>query len=323
VGKRDERLFMSAVRQEARVSRGGFTLIELLVVIAIIGVLIAILLPAIQAARESARRSTCLSNLKQIGIGMHNYLTANKTFPPGQAKFAPDAPTYAWSAYFLDFIEEQGIQSLINFKLPLTDSTNLDGTTQIIPLYLCPSTFSIDVARDAEGHIKEDIDGNGSIDSLKGGGLACIDYGGMGGPSNTLRWPPVTGTRYKNNEGVLVNITGGMCSPRYGPKHITDGMSKTLLVVEASGRGLDGGVIGGNIDGAWASGENTMRTKGTINKKRATPADWEEIFSDHPGGAQVLLCDGSARFMPENTAVYVVGAFASRRSAELLNDTAF
>src|SRR5262249_32051146 len=63
--------------------QSGFTLVELLVVIAIIGVLVALLLPAIQAARESARRTQCLNNLKQIGVALHNFVSAEKHFPPG------------------------------------------------------------------------------------------------------------------------------------------------------------------------------------------------------------------------------------------------
>src|SRR5207253_2831464 len=90
-GSRAVNLFHPVFRRAARRalmkarSRFGFTLIELLVVIAIIAVLIALLLPAVQAAREAARRAQCVNNLKQIGLAMHNYHTAQNTFPMGQS----------------------------------------------------------------------------------------------------------------------------------------------------------------------------------------------------------------------------------------------
>lgn len=84
------------------VRRSGFTLIELLVVIAIIAVLIALLLPAVQAAREAARRSQCINNLKQIGLGMHNYESANGSFPPGEKGCCWGT----WHVFILGYIEQ-------------------------------------------------------------------------------------------------------------------------------------------------------------------------------------------------------------------------
>src|SRR5262244_2947830 len=107
-------------------ARSGFTLIELLVVIAIIAVLIALLLPAVQAAREAARRTQCTNNLKQIGLGMHNYHSTHNTFPlGGTVNFTVDyGTTYAnadwgtWSAQalLLGYMEGQPLYNNANFN---------------------------------------------------------------------------------------------------------------------------------------------------------------------------------------------------------------
>jgi prepilin-type N-terminal cleavage/methylation domain-containing protein/prepilin-type processing-associated H-X9-DG protein len=141
--------------------RSGFTLIELLVVIAIIAVLIALLLPAVQSAREAARRIQCNNNLKQIGLAMHNYHTANNVFPMGvsrtqntwnqqQGCFAgcciPGNVSWnGWSVHaaLLPYLEAVPVYNSINFNFdPLVCSSQPWSNTAFlttIPGFLCPS----------------------------------------------------------------------------------------------------------------------------------------------------------------------------------------
>src|SRR5215472_7300235 len=99
----------------------GFTLIELLVVIAIIAVLIALLLPAVQAAREAARRASCVNNLKQIGVALHNYHQTYDVFPMGSSKNLQKPGAYAAAhglsahAQMVGFMGETALYNAINF----------------------------------------------------------------------------------------------------------------------------------------------------------------------------------------------------------------
>jgi prepilin-type N-terminal cleavage/methylation domain-containing protein len=139
--------------QASRCCRVAFTLVELLVVLAIMGILVALLLPAVQAAREAARRNACTNNLKQLGLALHSYESANRRLPPGYASRStvspppalrnPDTwdapPGWGWSAFLLEHLEQAGIADRLDFDQPIWHAKFLDVIRQQPKVFLCPS----------------------------------------------------------------------------------------------------------------------------------------------------------------------------------------
>src|SRR5262249_2949391 len=141
-------------------AKRGFTLIELLVVIAIIAVLIALLLPAVQSAREAARRASCVNNLKQIALAIHNYESASGSFPIGtlmnqDANYASTCSLpifgYSFLALMLPNMEQTPVYNSINFLFPPgghsylgqdAGAINYTGMTTRVNSYVCPSDLT-------------------------------------------------------------------------------------------------------------------------------------------------------------------------------------
>jgi prepilin-type N-terminal cleavage/methylation domain-containing protein/prepilin-type processing-associated H-X9-DG protein len=130
-----------------RARRRAFTLIELLVVIAIIGVLIALLLPAVQSAREAARRTQCVNNLKQIGLGLHNYETVAGAFPPADIIATPGVvgqTTNGFSIHcrILPFMEQGVAFNALNFGFSHTQAPNSTVVNMSVTVFVCPSDIN-------------------------------------------------------------------------------------------------------------------------------------------------------------------------------------
>ena len=210
-------------------NRSAFTLIELLVVIAIIAILIALLLPAVQQAREAARRTQCRNNLKQIGISLHNYHDAHKTFPPGfiQADLSNPATELglAWGAFLLPYLDQSPLYNRYNMVAPVASKAQL-------PAFQCPSDGH------AEGEVRDTgphYVGTGEGYAARSSYVAC--NGGECTPGN-CHYNQFNGTG-DSREFLLgqdIDILAGngvfWGNSRLRFRDITDGSSQTFAVGE-------------------------------------------------------------------------------------------
>ena len=222
--------------------RRAFTLVELLVVIAIIGILVALLLPAVQAARESARRSQCVNNLKQLGVGLLNYESAKKELPPGcevyrnpttgQPQHSSSDAAFidlvrTWSIAILPFLEEQQLQQSFDTTRPISDPVNLPLIQKELKIFLCPSDTG--------------------PDTYSGLPFARSSYKGIAGAAaGTTTWGRVldvisdTGGALALPNSDIGKLRRGMLTVVYKPsginpvklKMVTDGLSNTVAIAE-------------------------------------------------------------------------------------------
>ncbi len=225
--------------------RAGFTLVELLVVIAIIGILIALLLPAVQAAREAARRTQCSNNLKQIGLGLHNYHDARGVLPPGGAGTPSTAQAndgMGFHVYILPYVEHEALFGKFDLATPYNVAPNRALGPAVVPIYQCPSAVNFFT------------ENNGENDAPSGGRGRTTHYHGNMGPNdlvNTTRYQVVGATCNggQAQQGVLGRDT------KWRLTDILDGTSNTFMVGETSWtRGNDALPVGYRV---WHRGCNT------------------------------------------------------------------
>ncbi|MFQ5732019.1 MAG: DUF1559 domain-containing protein [Planctomycetaceae bacterium] len=302
--------------KRSRPGSTGFTLIELLVVIAIIAILIALLLPAVQQAREAARRSSCKNNMKQVGLGLHNYHDANGQFPPFAVVLNArinrrhrltddnnlrDARSN-WVILLLPYIEQTNLWNMWDSNTPLgyqAPNNQLVVRTPV-PVLKCPSDTNVDKAANIFG-----------IEFARGN-YAMNTWGAREFQRGGTRW---AGIGWRNHGARF--------------RDVTDGTSNTVFVAEVRAgihpldpRGIWalpslGSGVGSH---AWgdASRPNDQRPnaddsyqcrryRGTARQQRM-PC-WgnsgnnnmqHASRSQHPGGVHVLMGDGSVRFVTDS-----------------------
>jgi prepilin-type N-terminal cleavage/methylation domain-containing protein/prepilin-type processing-associated H-X9-DG protein len=304
----------------------GFTLIELLVVIAIIAVLIALLLPAVQSAREAARRAQCTNNLKQLGLAVHNYISANETLPMGAFYMWPQTcsrwkQAQSFFVGLLPYLEQGASSNAYNFNLHPYQWENSTVQAMGMSMLWCPSDG--EVSQPVQAAVPRNY--LGSCSGVPGGYTAS---------------PPwkLYHTSYAANAGMFPDYPLGPAGvdPNYGAltgqangviyfgsatrlSSISDGTSNTFLIGERDFSKIQPQAAK-DVWFLWFSSafsDTMFFTFFPVNpyNKVAIPTDTNSPWgggnaftaaasSQHPGGANFAMCDGSVRFIKDSISTW-------------------
>ncbi|WP_020475648.1 DUF1559 domain-containing protein [Zavarzinella formosa] len=309
--------------------RVAFTLIELLVVIAIIAILIGLLLPAVQKIREAANRMKCTNNLKQLGLGLHNYESANQVFPPGyianNSTFngVSDTSEASWCYFILPYLEQDSLFNTVDYVAARAANgfgSASTGTLTIrstrIPMMSCPSD---------------------DPNAIMGFGGFCVrgNYNANGGIGPQIM-PSTSNGLDQVVQGVFYNVSKTRMAD------ITDGTSNTAFMSEVINpkgddmRGIryypEGPIYQHN--NTPNSGVDQVRINYCINDPMApctgTYTAWNTrsviitARSRHTGGVNVLMGDGGVRFAKNSVSLSVWKALATPQAqAGESTDTSF
>ncbi|MCE9546054.1 MAG: DUF1559 domain-containing protein, partial [Planctomycetia bacterium] len=286
----------------------GFTLVELLVVVAIIGILIGLLLPAITTARESARRTQCSNNLRQIGLAFQLYDNQNGRLPPARVS---DDNFNGPFLLILPYIERTNELKRFNLDVKYTDSTaNTAIANERLSIYLCPSM-----------NLPYNVPDTTCEQGAPGSYAVC------------------TGSESPFEYGVgAIPHNGAIVLPKYGSTSVggissKDGASNTFLAGEMNYALKNYPGFGGCIrptgtkggDTRWAVGYTGVTwgaTKGIFNPTELITwvdlyyAEYYSFRSDHPGGVNMLFVDASVHFISSGTDANALSAMATREKGE-------
>lgn len=288
----------------------AFTLIELLVVVAIIGILMAILLPAVQAARQAAHRSQCANNLKQIALAMHMHDDHFRQLP---SCWTGERGSESAFVTVLPFIEQSGKLDGYDFSAtpsPEAEERNKEIRASRIATYTCPSMIIPRLVPDWECGQETG---------------APASYALSSGTNNPWKLDAIyNGAFVKPHEKVSLGLINTL-----------DGTSNTFLIGE-----LDYGLRDfvhtncieryGEIKGGstfwWTGypGYSIASTFGVYNSDRivtlGTNYEWATFRSDHPGGCNFAMVDGSVRFVPETIDAAILDALSTRDGNETISE---
>jgi prepilin-type N-terminal cleavage/methylation domain-containing protein/prepilin-type processing-associated H-X9-DG protein len=318
--------------------RRGFTLIELLVVIAIIGVLVSLLLPAVQAAREAARRAQCTNNLKQLGIALHNYHDTVGAFPLGRT--AVSADSFSPFARILPYMEQTNLGSALNFNLSWSRPENLTVTRTVVSSFLCPSDTRQAVPATW-----------GPISYRSNEGTSVVMwYGESDAAGANSGMPAPNGVFFANTQVAMPSMTDGSSNTAAFSEHIVGDFNNALATERADTfwpktypatadeavaqcRDLNWRDLGfqrvSDVGAPWTYGYHS-----TTSYWHSGPPGGRSCMyppsrimtvanSQHPGGVNIGLADGSVRFVKTSVNLGAWRALGTRNGGEVLGGDAF
>ncbi|HEY2826486.1 MAG TPA: DUF1559 domain-containing protein [Pirellulales bacterium] len=324
--------------KKLRASRSGFTLVELLAVMAIVGVLVSILIPAVQTARETARRSACVNNLKQIGMALLSYEASHLRLPVG-AKANVNFGT-CWWADCTPYLEETNLFNKLDLINPNSgwlafnpqNAQAVDGV--IIGVMCCPSS---------------PLPALWPVPPVK---AMMPSYVGIAGATNYEGFPEVRISACCVPPDGQISA-GGVLVPNQAIRlrQVSDGLSKTLVVGECSDNVLDSHGVAHRIDGGfnsgWITGTTALGTPPNYSTGFSPPA-WNitsiryppntreydrpginqshgpnnPLVSAHPGGVNGVFLDGSVKLVVDSIDLTVLKEFATRDDQRVIATTA-